>query len=190
MAMNSFQEKRKEVLASTEGKVLEIGLGTGLNLTEYPAHIKDITSVDVNLGMISYVKKRAKLAGKTVDHRVVTAEKLPMANQIFDTVISTWTLCSIPNVHQALEEIHRVLKPNGKFIFIEHGLSRRQSVRKWQKRLCPLWKKVGDGCHLDRDIKALLSSHAFEMIEYKEFDMRRMPKLVSHMYQGIAVKKD
>ncbi|MBI5023307.1 MAG: class I SAM-dependent methyltransferase [Candidatus Magasanikbacteria bacterium] len=189
MGLGSFQEKRKEVLASAEEKVLEIGLGTGLNLAEYPAHIKTITSVDVNIGMNSYIKKRAKSAGKTIDHQVITAEKLPMADQTFDTVVSTWTLCSIPNVHQALEEINRVLKHNGKFIFIEHGLGKKKSTQIWQKRLGPFWKKVGDGCHLDRNIKDLISSHAFKITEYKEFDMRNMPKLTSHMYQGIALKK-
>ena len=189
MALSFFREKRKEVLAVAKGKVLEIGLGTGLNLAEYPAHIKSITSVDVNPGMNSYVKKRAKSAGKTVDHQVVTAEKLPMADQTFDTVVSTWTLCSIPNVHQALEEIHRVLKHNGKLIFIEHGLSKKKSTQIWQKRLTPFWKKIGDGCHLDRNIKDLISAHAFEITEYKEFDMHRMSKLASHMYQGIALKK-
>ena len=189
MARRFFREKRKEVLAATEGKVLEIGFGTGLNLAQYPNHIKNITSVDVNSGMHRYVRKRIKSVGKIVNHYVITAEKLPMADQTFDTVVSTWTLCSIPNVDQALKEIYRVLKPGGKLIFIEHGLSGVKSVQKWQKRIGPFWKKVGDGCHLDRDIKALVSAHFFQIIEYKEFDMRKAPKIMGHMYQGVAIKE-
>jgi len=189
MSQNFLQKKRKEILSAAQGKVLEIGLGTGLNLAEYPKYIKHITSVDVNPGMNHYVQKRSKAAQKIIDHQVITAEKLPMADQTFDTVVSTWTLCSISNIHKALEEIYRVLKPNGKFIFIEHGLSNTKNIQKWQKRLSPFWQKIGDGCHLNRNIKTLISSHNFEITKYKEFDMLKMPKLTRYMYQGIAIKK-
>lgn len=189
MAKSFFQEKRKEVLKAAEGKVLEIGFGTGLNLSEYPDRIKKIITVDINPGMNFYAQKRVKSSGKEVEHQVITAEKLPMADQTFDTVVSTWTLCSILNVDQALKEIYRVLKPGGKFIFIEHGLSKKANIQKWQNRLTPFWKILGDGCHLNRNIKELISAHPFEIIEYQEYCMPKMPKLASQMYQGIAIKK-
>jgi len=188
MSKNSFGEKRKEVLSNAKGKILEIGLGTGLNLAEYPKHVTNITSVDVNSGMNKFVYKRAKISGKIIDHKVITAEKLPLGDESFDTVVSTWTLCSIPDVDKTLKEIYRVLRPDGKFIFIEHGLSNSKNIQKWQKRITPIWKKIGDGCHLDRNIKELVSKY-FVIKDYKEFEMTKMSKLGRHMYQGIGVKK-
>ena len=189
MSHPSFTKKRKEVLSEAKGKVLEIGLGTGLNIPCYPKNIKHITTVDVNPGMNRYAKKRAMDSSKTIDHKVITAEKLPMPDGTFDTVVTTWTLCSILEVDQTLEEIYRVLKPGGKFIFLEHGLSRNKKIKKWQHRITPFWKVIGDGCHLDRDIKKLILAHKFELKAYKEFDMPKMGKIASHMYQGCAFKE-
>lgn len=189
MSKSSFKEKRKEVLSAVGGKILEIGIGTGLNLPEYPSWVKKITTVDRNPGMNFYAQKRAKSSHKKIEHQTITAEKLPMADQTFDTVVSTWTLCSIPNLDKALKEIYRVLKPNGKFIFIEHGLSKKTNIQKWQNRLTPFWKILGDGCHLNRNMKELISAHPFEITEYKEYCMPKMSKIACQMYQGIAIKK-
>ena len=183
------RKKRREILAAAEGKILEIGLGTGLNLPEYPSRIKKITTVDSNPGMNPYAQKRAESSHKKVEHHTITAEKLPMSDQTFDTVVSTWTLCSIAKPNEALKEIHRVLKTGGKFIFIEHGLSRKPHIQKWQKRLTPLWKIFGDGCHIDRDMKKLITAQPFELTQYKEYCMPKMTRLASQMYQGIAIKK-
>ncbi len=189
MSKKVLQQKRREVLVAAEGEILEIGLGTGLNLPEYPNHVKEITTVDINPGMNCYAQKRAKASHITVEHQTITAEKLPMADQTFDTVVSTWTLCSIPNPDQALNEIYRVLKSGGKFLFIEHGLSRKPNIQKWQNRFTPIQKIFGDGCHLNRNMKELISAHPFEMTEYKEYSLPKMSKLASQMYQGIAIKK-
>jgi len=159
---------RQEVLAGTEGEVLEIGFGTGLNLPYYRDRIQKITTIDANPGMGKIAQKRIQAARITVEHRVLNGENLPMADCTFDSVVSTWTLCSIAKVEQALKEIHRVLKPGGKFFFVEHGLSDDPKVQVWQHRLTPFQKVIADGCHLDRSIKALIE-HEFEAVKLEQF---------------------
>jgi ubiquinone/menaquinone biosynthesis C-methylase UbiE len=110
-----------------------------------------------------------------------------MDDESFDNVVSTWTLCSIPNIDKALSEIYRVLKPGGKFYFIEHGLSREPNIQVWQNRLTPLQKVIADGCHLNRDIKQLVKSH-FNTITIEEFYGLDFPKLSGYMYRGVATK--
>ncbi|MDP8965216.1 MAG: class I SAM-dependent methyltransferase [Cyanobacteriota bacterium] len=178
---------RQELLAEVQGEVLEIGLGTGLNLAYYPAHIHKITTVDVNLGMNALAKKRIDASGMTVEQLALSAENLPMAENTFDSVVSTWTLCSIPDVEQALKEVYRVLKPDGKFFFVEHGLSNKPTVQVWQHRLTPIQKVLADGCHLNRDIQALVEQQ-FDYVELKRFTPEKMPDLMAHLYKGFATK--
>lgn len=189
MSRKSFQSKRREVLCSANGKILEVGLGTGLNLPAYPIHVKEITTVDVNPGMNRFAQERARAAGISIDHHVITAETLPFANESFDTIVSTWTLCSIPNLNQALQEFHRILKNGGTLYFIEHGLSRNPRIQKWQNTLTPIWKIIGCGCHLNRDMKKIISQCQFNLVSFEEFDMPAMSPLNAHTYQGIAMKK-
>ncbi len=178
---------RQEVLAGTEGEVLEIGFGTGLNLPYYPDRIQKITTIDANPGMNKIAQKRIQAARITVDHRVLNGENLPMADCTFDSVVSTWTLCSIAKVEQALKEIHRVLKPGGKFFFVEHGLSDDPKVRVWQHRLTPFQKVIADGCHLDRNIKALIE-HEFEAVKLEQFQAQGVSKVAGYLYKGTAIK--
>ncbi|NEN99735.1 MAG: methyltransferase domain-containing protein, partial [Moorea sp. SIO3I7] len=122
-----------------------------------------------------------------VDFRVLNGENLPMADHSFDSVVSTWTLCSITKVNQAIEEIYRVLKPGGKFFFIEHGMSDESKVQVWQNRLTPVQKIIGDGCHLNRNIKQLVEKH-FEILTLEEFYEPKFPKIMGYMYKGVAQK--
>ena len=187
MSDSVLSKYRQEVLSQVSGEVFEIGFGTGLNLRYYPNKLHKITTIDVNHGMESLAKKRIHDSEITVDFRVLNGESLPMADHSFDSVVSTWTLCSITKVNQAIQEIYRVLKPGGKFFFIEHGISDEPKVQVWQNRLTPVQKILGDGCHLNRNIKQLVENH-FQILTLEEFYEPKFPKILGYMYKGVAQK--
>lgn len=184
---STFNQYRQEVLAEVEGEVLEIGFGTGLNLSFYPDEINNIITVDNNPGVHKLAQKRIEKSTVTVDHRILSGENLPMADSKFDSVVSTWTLCSIEKVEQAVKEIHRVLKPGGKFFFIEHGLSNEPSVQTWQNRLNLIQNVIADGCNLNRNIRSIVEQQ-FSRVDLEEFYADKTPKFMGYMYQGVAVK--
>jgi len=126
---------RRQLLAAAQGDVLEIGFGTGLNLPYYPKGVYKLTAVDPNPGMHRLAQKRIKQRGIEVDQQVLSSERLPFEDSRFDCAVSTFTLCSIEDVAQALREVYRVLKTGGTFLFLEHGLSPEPGVQKWQRRL-------------------------------------------------------
>ena len=133
---------RRETLAEVEGEILEIGFGTGLNLEHYPEHVRHLTAIDPGEGMARIARRRIERSHIDVDLRVQTAEELPFEDGRFDCVVSTWTLCSIQDARRAVTEISRVLKPGGRFLFLEHGLSEEPGVQRWQRRLTPLQKRI------------------------------------------------
>ncbi|MGK5095007.1 class I SAM-dependent methyltransferase [Deltaproteobacteria bacterium TL4] len=188
MSRKYFNYLRKEVLASASGTLLEIGFGTGLNLPYYPAHVQKILTVDKNAGMNKLAQKRIQASSVKVEHHVLNGEHLPWDAATFDCVVSTWTLCSILQVEQALQEVHRVLKPGGQFLFVEHGLSEEPQVQTWQHRLNSLQKTLGDGCHLNRDISTLISSR-FQIQSLKKFYLPKTLRIAGYTYQGIALKQ-
>lgn len=179
---------RQDLLTHTGGEILEIGFGTGLNLPHYPAHIRRITTIDPNQGMHRQARKRIARSSITVDARILRGEQLPFAEGSFDCVVSTFTLCSIEDVNRALAEVYRVLKPEGRFLFLEHGLSPDPRVRKWQHRLNRLEMWLADGCRLDRNIQELVAAVPFRSVALTEFELEQMPRTHGHMYRGIAVK--
>lgn len=179
---------RAAALAGVKGDILEIGFGTGLNLPHYPKQISRITAIDANKGMNPLAKRHIGQSPIEVDLRFENAEKLSFPDNSFDSVVSTWTLCSIEDVESSLREIHRVLKPGGEFFFIEHGLSNEAKVQKWQHRLTPLNRRMAAGCHLDRDIKALVGGVEWEIEQLTEFYAEKSPKSFGYLYQGIALK--
>jgi len=181
-------EQSRTVLAGASGEVLEIGFGSGLNLPCYPSHVRKITAVEPNSGMNRFAERHAKQTGIAVELQPLSGERLPFADRSFDCVVSTFTLCSIANVEQALHEAFRVLRPDGRFLFLEHGLSPDLPVQKWQRRLNWLQMRLGDGCHLDRDMKSLVASQPFSAVEAEEFYLDRTPKTHGYMYRGIARK--
>ena len=178
---------RREILADVKGEVLEIGFGTGLNIPYYPEHIKNIVTVDVNPKIHKLAQKRIQASQMTVDCQVLNGENLPMADNTFDSVVSTFTLCSIANVKQALAEVYRVLKPGGKFFFVEHGLSNEPKVVVWQNRLTPIEKVIAGGCHLNRNIKQLVENQ-FDTISLQNVNEDSLPKISAYLYKGIATK--
>lgn len=179
---------RRALLTHAYGDVLEIGFGTGLNLPYYPEHVRKITTVDPSLGMHRLAQKRVNQTGIAVDQRVLSGERLPFGDNTFDSAVSTFTLCSIERVSQALSEVYRALKPGGRFLFLEHGLSPERKVQKWQRRLNWLELRLADGCRLDRDIRALVQAQPFASVEIEEFYLDKMPKTHGYMYRGIATK--
>ena len=188
MSGENFDEVRRSILAGVRGHTLEIGFGTGLNLPHYPSSLNQLTTVDVNPGMGPLAQRRIERSAIEVSHHVLNGESLPMAAATFDSVVSTWTLCSIPNVDEALGEIYRVLKPDGRFFFVEHGLSDEPRIGRWQHRLTPLQKIIGDGCHLDRDIEALVRSAGFRIVELERFYLKKVPRVGGYLYRGVAAR--
>jgi ubiquinone/menaquinone biosynthesis C-methylase UbiE len=183
-----IDEQRRELLAHAHGDVLEIGFGTGLNLPFYPECVRKITTVDPNIGMHRLARKRVKRTDIEIHQRVLSGERLPLEGNTFECVISTFTLCSIEGVEQALAEVFRVLKPGGTFLFLEHGLSPEPGVQKWQRRLNWLEMRLADGCRLDRNIKELIAAQPFSAVEVEEFYLERSPKTHGYLSRGIAKK--
>ena len=183
-----IERLRSETLAQVEGEILEIGFGTGLNLEHYPEHVRRLTAVDPGEGMARIARRRMERSDIDVDLRVQTAEDLPFEDGQFDCVVSTWTLCSIRDARRAVAEISRVLKPGGRFLYLEHGLSDEPGVQRWQRRLSPLQKRVAGGCRLDVDIESLVKSGAFRDVQVERFLLDRTPRVVGSMYRGIAVR--
>ncbi|MFS8896858.1 class I SAM-dependent methyltransferase [Synechococcus sp. R3-13] len=182
-----MERYRRQLLAHVQGSVLEIGFGTGLNLPCYPEHIRKITGVDPDPGMGSLARRRIASSPIAVDWQVADAQKLPFPSQSFDSVVSTWTLCSIPNVAKALGEIRRVLQAGGKLFFLEHGLSEDPQVQRWQNRLNPLQKVIADGCNLNRDMARLIREAGFRFEQLERFYMPDQPRFIGYTYQGIAL---
>ena len=180
--------QRRALLAAAHGDVLEIGFGTGLNLPYYPQGVHKVSAVDPNPGMHRLAQKRIKKTRIEVDQHVLGGERLPFGDGTFDCAVSTFTLCSIEDVAQALREVYRVLKSGAKFLFLEHGLSPEPGVQKWQRRLNWLQVRLANGCHLDRDMKAVVAAQPFASVEAAEFYLERTPKTHGYLYRGVATK--
>jgi ubiquinone/menaquinone biosynthesis C-methylase UbiE len=179
---------RRETLSKASGEILEIGFGTGLNLPHYPAHVRCIKVVEPEPRLNARAQKRIAQSGIAVELHILSAEKLPFTDGSFDSVVSTWTLCSIPDVDQAMKEIYRVLKPDGRFFFVEHGLNPEPGIQVWQKRLNWFYQLTACGCHLDRNIPAILRDNGFDDLNLQKFYLQTDGKLTGYTYQGIASK--
>lgn len=185
--LKPVSEQRRKVVPLAQGRVLEIGIGTGLNLAYYDkSKVRTIVGLDPAMEMHRLARKRMKKAGLAVELSGLSAEKIPFESGAFDTVLVTYALCSIPDPVAALKEMRRMLAPGAKLIFCEHGLAPDPSVRRWQERLNPLWSKLGGGCRLNRDVPALLRQAGL-----RSADMQSMylpgPRPLAYNYWGTAV---
>ncbi len=179
---------RQELLSGVNGEILEIGFGTGLNLPHYPEHVCKITTVDPNPGMHRKAQERIEKSGIEVEQRLLSSEELSFDEAAFDCLVSTFTLCSIEDVSRALDEIYRVLRPGGRFLFLEHGLSLDPRVQKWQRRLNWLERYLADNCHLDRNVRELVEHQPFGSVNIAEFSLEKTPRTHGYIYQGVATK--
>ena len=184
MRQDTFSAYRRRLVPAAQGRVLEIGVGSGLNLPLYTdaAHV---VGLDTSPRLLSMARQAHRSGAASTELIEGSAEALPLEDKSIDTVVTTWTLCTIPDVNAALREMRRVLKPSGELLFVEHGRSPDARVRRWQDRLTPVWKRVGGGCHLNRPIRELLEQSGFR-IERIETGYMKGPKPMTFMYEGRA----
>lgn len=176
---------RADWIPQARGEVLEIGVGSGLNLSFYSSDVRRVYGVDPSSELQRMACRRAT-DGIPVEFLLQSAEQpLPLADACIDTVVVTWTLCSIPDPVAALQEMKRVLRPDGRLIFVEHGLAPDSSVAAWQKRITPLWKHITGGCHLNRKIDQLIAETGFRIVELKT-GYTPGPRAMTYTYQGFA----
>ena len=177
---------RSELIPGAQGDVLEIGIGSGLNLGFYSSAVHSVRGVDPSAELQQMARKRAVEHHANVEFLLQSAEQeLPIPEKSIDTVVMTWTLCSIPEPLKALHQIRRVLKPTGKLLFVEHGHSPDSGVAAWQDRLNPFWKRIGGGCNLNRKIDELLRTAGFQIDDMKTSYLPG-PRPMTYTYQGIA----
>jgi SAM-dependent methyltransferase len=189
MRRKSLDVYRGELLSGVAGEVLEIGFGSGLNLPFYPPAVRNLTAVEPSEGMSK--RARARVAESRIEVKTLgldAGSRLPLADGSFDAAISTWTLCSIADVAAALREVYRVLRPGGRFFFVEHGLSPDAKVARWQHRLTPLNRRLAGGCHLDRDIGAIVRASPLSVERCDTFYLPGAPRIGGYMYRGTARK--
>jgi len=186
MGSRRLQEQRQEALRPLHGDVLEIGFGTGLNLVHYPKAVTGVVALEPARLLPRKVARRIAAAPMPVELVYGSAEQLSFGNRRFDCVLSTWTLCTIPDALAALREVRRVLKPGGRFVFLEHGRSNAPAVARWQDRLNPLQQCIGVGCNMNRPIDRLIAEAGFTLERLERFQMPGMPRLVGEMYRGVA----
>ena len=179
-------ELREQYVPKAKGKVLEIGIGTGHNLAHYQ-EADSITGLDPAPELTEKAAARAAESKQEVRILQVSCEEIPAPTGAFDSIVCTWTLCSIPNVYRALDEMRRVLKPSGRFYFIEHGLSPEAGIVRWQRALEPLWKRIGGGCHLTRQPTVLLRSAGFKLLKTRTSEVPG-PKFATFMTHGVATR--
>jgi ubiquinone/menaquinone biosynthesis C-methylase UbiE len=176
---------RRRVVSNATGRVLEIGIGSGLNLPFYSQSVNEIVGLDPSPRLLEMAEEAARQSSVPVELIEGTAEVIPIEAASLDTVLTTWTMCSIPDLDKALEEVRRVLKPNGRLLFVEHGLAPEPHVAWWQDRLTPGWTHLSGGCHLNRAIEDVIKRAGFS-IEQLAKGYLRGPKIKTFMYEGLA----
>lgn len=176
---------RERVVSAAEGRVLEIGVGSGLNFGFYRPGVHEILALEPDPKLLHMAGAKTGAVPEPVSFIEGSAEAIPLDDTSIDTAVTTWTLCTIPDVVRALEEMRRVLRPGGRLLFVEHGLAPEWNVQRWQHRLTPLWSKISGGCHLDRPIADLIASAGFR-IEKLDTGYAPGPKMMAFMSEGSA----
>jgi ubiquinone/menaquinone biosynthesis C-methylase UbiE len=176
---------RERIIAAAEGRVLEIGIGSGLNLPFYSAAAQEIIGLEPSSRLAAMARNAARTCVSPVTVIADSAEAIPLENRSIDTVVTTWTLCSIPQATAALGEMRRVLKPGGRLLFVEHGLAPDEAVRMWQNLLTLVWKSLSGGCHLNRPMRAMIEDAGFRIGRLRTGYMPG-PRPMTFMYEGAA----
>jgi ubiquinone/menaquinone biosynthesis C-methylase UbiE len=185
MRQRNLAAYRSRVASGADGRVLEVGIGSGLNLPFYGQGVKDVIGLDPSQRLLAMAREGASRDTTQLELIEGTAEAIPLEDCSIDTVVTTWTLCSVPDVAGALREMRRVLKPGGHLLFVEHGRAHDPGVRWWQDRLTPMWKGIGGGCHLNRAIGELIENAGFQIYRLDNGYMPG-PKPLTFMYEGSA----
>jgi ubiquinone/menaquinone biosynthesis C-methylase UbiE len=188
MARKVMDEVRARTCAGLTGQVVEVGFGTGLNARYYPHEVTKILAVEPSRVCMQLAESRIARAQAPVELAGLTGEHLDLPTEEFDGVLSTWTLCSIPNLEAALEELRRVLKPGGHLHFVEHGHAPDESVARWQQRIEPVNMKLAGGCHLTRQIDASIRKAGFTIEHLDTYYIQGEPKPFGYTFEGRAVK--
>jgi ubiquinone/menaquinone biosynthesis C-methylase UbiE len=176
---------RERVIGAADGRVLEIGAGSGMNLPFYRPPVREVLALEPAPRLVSMARNASHATGMPVSFLGASAEAIPLDGHSVDTVVTTWTLCSIPQVGAALAEMRRVLRPGGKLLFVEHGQAPDEAVRWWQDRLTPVWRHISGGCHLNRPIRSIIEAAGLH-IERIETGYMPGPKPMTFMYEGSA----
>lgn len=184
--MKAAEPHRQRVCAGLTGEVLEIGFGSGHNVRHYPFSVTSVTAVEPSDVGWRKAADRVAAAPVPVQRTGLDGQSLPFPDDSFDSALSTWTLCTIPDAGAALREVRRVLRPGGRFHFVEHGLAPDAGVRQWQQRLDPVQQRLGGGCHLDRDIAGLLRAAGLDVVRLSTYYEGTAPKVLGSMYEGRA----
>ena len=192
LAMSSrlLHAPRERTLAPARGRILEIGFGTGRNLTHYPPTVERIEAIDPDLDLDRLSLPRIAHAPIEVDFHHLNAEHLPFEDERFDTVVSTFTLCSIPDVVHALGEVRRVLKRGGQFLFLEHGRAPDANVVRWQDRLNRTWMPLAGGCHLNRPVRELVAEAGLTLLPLQQYYLPKVPRFLGYVTEGVARRSD
>ncbi len=187
MRQRQIQKYRRDLIPGARGRVLEVGIGSGLNLQFYAAGVSTDIGIDPSGELLSKARRHAARAGVRVELRQGSAMAIGLDDDSVDTLVMTCTLCSIPDPLAALAEMRRVLKADGALLFVEHGLSPEPGVARWQHRLTPLWRRISGGCHLDRKVDDLFRAAGFELAALNT-EYADGPRPMAYMYQGRAVR--
>jgi SAM-dependent methyltransferase len=185
MGSKDISDERKKCAAEVSGRVLEVGFGSGHNLPFYSGRVERIVAIDPSIVSAKLARKRIEQVSFPVEYLALKGESIPAPDASFDSVVSTFTLCTIPDVLAALRQIRRVLKPAGRFFFLEHGRSPDPGVRRWQDRMDGLQQFIAGGCHLNRPIDELIAGAGFEVLTLEKY-YGKAPRMFSYLYRGIA----
>ena len=184
-----INNQRQKVVPLARGKVLDIGIGSGLNIPFYNSDkIDKVIGIDPSHELIELAKELANDSKASIDLVIGSAESIPYPDNFFDTVLVTYTMCTIPNVAIANKEMWRVLKDDGRLIFCEHGLAPDKKISKWQNRIDPFWGKIAGGCHLNRDIQKLITDAGFSFESLDKMYLPSTSKFAGYNYWGVSKK--
>ena len=185
--MEAVSALRREVVPLAEGRVLEVGFGTGLNLPWYdPARVECVIGVEPAVPMLARARERSTAAPFEVEHLALEGERIPLEAASVDSVVVTFSLCTIPDAPRALEGMRRALRPGGRLFFCEHGLAPDAPTARWQGRVTPLWRRAFGGCRLDRDVPTLLAAAGFALERLDAGYLYGGPRIASYFYRGVA----